>query len=123
MFFKVSLIIALIVNVIAIICQLASSFADSNSTQVGSFREAGSQCIGIGLLYFIFAWLISDSTTMLWGKTTYEQVIFWMMVTSIGWMIAFAIALFSRLCGKEEASWSGAVKMGILYFALAYLLR
>ena len=123
MFFNISIKIAIVVNIIAIISHVAVCFTDTTSNRSGQFREITRQCRWIGLLYFIFAWFMGDGSLVSSGRTTYEQVAFWMLVASIGWLIVFAVTLLSKFCGKEDVLGSKALMMGVVYFLLAYLLH
>lgn len=123
MFFNISIKIAVAVNIIAIVSHLALCFTGSTSNRSGQFKEITRQCRWIGLLYFTFAWFMGDGSPVSSGRTTYEQVAFWMLTASIGWLIVFAATLISRFSGKGDVLGSKALMMGVLYFVLAYLLH
>lgn len=124
MFFDISLKIAIVVNVVAIISNCALCFVNSNyKAIVDQLKAITIQCRWVGVLYFTFAWFMGRGSLVDSERTTYDQVAYWLIISSIGWLVVFGITLVSRLWDGEDKLSSKALTIGIIYFVLAYLLH
>lgn len=117
MYFDISIKIALIISVIALVSNVALCFIKSGYNISSQLKEITVQCRWIGLLYFVFAWFMSDS------KTVYQQVAQYMLFVSIGWIIVFVLSSVSKFWSNGDKLGKKALGMGIMYFVLAYLLH
>ena len=117
MYFDISIKIALIISVIALVSNAALCFVKSGYNISSQLKEITVQCRWIGLLYFAFAWFMSDA------KTAYQQVAQYMLLVSIGWIIIFLLSSVSKFWSSGDKLGKKALGMGIMYFVLAYLLH
>ena len=117
MYFDISIKIALIISVIALVSNAALCFIKSGYNISSQLKEITVQCRWIGLLYFAFAWFMSDA------KTAYQQVAQYMLLISIGWIIVFVLSSVSKFWSSGDKLGKKVLGMGIMYFVLSYLLH
>ncbi len=123
MFFEISLQIAIIVNVVAIIANVILCFVSSNDRVMEELKAITVQCRWVGVLYYTFAWFMGNGSMTDSGITTYDLVVWWLFVSAIGWLFAFVFTLVSGLWNYRDRLSSKAFVMGTTYFVLAYLLH
>lgn len=123
MFFDISLKIAIAVNVVAIIANGALCFMKDHYRVMDQLKGITVQCRWVGVLYFIFAWFMGNGSLVDSGRTTYDQVAYWLIISSIGWLFVFIFTLVSKLWNSDDTLSSKALFIGITYFVLAYLLH
>lgn len=82
-----------------------------------------TQCRWIGLVYIALAWFVGNGEIISAGRDTYEQVVRWMQLFSVGWIIVFIVTLFSKLWNKNEKMSGKALASALIYFIVAYLIH
>lgn len=122
-YFNISMKIAIGITAIAMISNVVLCFAQSNYNLINQLKSMVSQLRWIGTLYFGFAWFMGNGSKVASGRTTYEQVAYWLFIASVGWLIIFVLTLISKAWNREDKLSSGALLCGISYFILAFLLH
>lgn len=115
--------IAIGITVIAMISNVVLCFVQSNYNLINQLKRMVSQLRWIGTLYFGFSWFMGNGSKVASGRTTYEQVAYWLLIASVGWLIIFVLTLISKAWNREDKLSSGALLCGISYFILAFLLH
>lgn len=115
--------IAIVVTVIAMLSNVVLCFVQSNHNLINQLKSMVSQLRWIGTLYFVFSWFMGNGSKVASGRTTYEQVAYWLLIASVGWLIVFVLTLISKTWNREDKLGSGALLCGISYFILAFLLH
>lgn len=122
-YFNISMKIAIGITVIAMISNVVLCFVQSNYNLINQLKRMVSQLRWIGTLYFGFSWFMGNGSKVASGRTTYEQVAYWLLIASVGWLIIFVLTLISKAWNREDKLSSGALLCGISYFILAFLLH
>lgn len=122
-YFNISMKIAIGITVIAMISNVVLCFVQSNHNLINQLKSMVSQLRWIGTLYFGFSWFMGNGSKVASGRITYEQVAYWLLIASVGWLIIFVLTLISKAWNREDKLSSGALLCGISYFILAFLLH
>lgn len=123
MFYYISLIIGIVLNFIAIITNVLICFINDENKWNGQMKIISIQCRWLGLVYIALAWFVGNGETVSDGRDTYTQVVYWMQIFSVGWIIVFTITLFSKLWNKNEKMSGKSLSSALLYFIVAYLIH
>lgn len=123
LFYNIAIKTAIAISGIAIVSNIALCFVNGNYNLVEQLKSIIIHLRPIGTLYFAFAWFMGNGSRVASGRTTYEDVAYWLLVVSVGWLIVFAVTLLSKIFNREEIFNSGSLKYGVLYFVLAFLLH
>ena len=101
--------VALSSNIILCLSNGTSSFCEQ-------LREITLKCKWLGFAYFILAWMIG-------GRNNFEEIIKWMVLASIAWLIVFLTGVISKIWSSGDKMSGKAACISIVYFVVAYLLH
>ena len=123
LFYNIAIKIAIVVSGIAIFSNVALCFVNGNDNLMEQFKSIITHLRPIGTLYFAFAWFMGNGSRVASGRTTYEDVAYWLLVVSVGWLLVFAGTVLLNIFNRQKIFNSGSLKYGILYFIFAFLLH
>lgn len=120
MYYDISIKIALIISILALVSNAALCIMKNNLHNVNiisQLKEITLQCRWIGLLFFVFSWFSVNVSTQ------FQEIAQYMLIVSIGWIVVFVLSSISKFWNSGENFGTKALGMGIMYFILAYLLH
>lgn len=123
MFYNIALVTGIALNCIAILTNILICFINDENKWNGQMKIILTQCRWIGLVYIALAWFVGNGEIVSAGRDTYAQVAHWMQLFSVGWIIVFIVALFSKLWNKNENMSGRALASALIYFIAAYLIH
>ena len=123
MYFTVSLYIAIGLTALSILSNAALFIAKKNSPADAALPALSLRCRWIGVLYYVFAWFMGAGSQTGSGKTPYEEVAYWLMLSAIGWFAVFVLSIIARLWQQKDLMSIKALGIGTVFFIIAYLLH
>lgn len=124
MFYSMAMTISIILNLVCILAGVIVCVVGTDYRWTSLLADISIKSRYIGLLYIFLSWFTGNGVTLASGKTTYENVVHWIEIFSIGHFILFCFITVSVLWNSHQSMNGNKVLVtSLIYFVAGFLLH